>query len=73
MECMWKTKSKSEKLQQSRDLKKKKKGMREEKMENKCTLSYDLLSEHKRNLFTLDHQNSQIVKNKHISDFYANM
>lgn len=53
--------------------KKKKKGMREEKMENKCTLSYDLLSEHKRNLFTLDHQNSQIVKNKHISDFYANM
>lgn len=25
MECMWKTKSKSEKLQQSRDLKKKKK------------------------------------------------
>lgn len=72
MECMWKTKSKSEKLQQSRDLKKKK-GMREEKMENKCTLSYDLLSEHKRNLFTLDHQNSQIVKNKHISDFYANM
>lgn len=70
---MWKTKSKSEKLQQSRDLKKKKKGMREEKMENKCTLSYDLLSEHKRNLFTLDHQNSQIVKNKHISDFYANM
>lgn len=66
MECMWETKSKSEKLQQSRDLKKKKNGVREEKMENKCTLSCDLLSEHKRNLFILDHQNSQIVKNKHI-------
>lgn len=65
MECMWETKSKSEKLQQSRD-EKKKHGVREEKMENKCTLSCDLLSEHKRNLFTLDHQNSQIVKNKHI-------